>query len=259
MSNAFDSTLPPRLNWLAGRASAEITLGKSGAAVWRVDDGHQTVFLKTEQLHALSEMPGEAARLSWLAGTGLPAPQLLDHFEQDGRYWLLMTALPGSDLTHSVVRPEETVTILATALRQMHSLDLLTCPFDHRLDARLAAGAANVAAGLVDETDFDTDHEGWTVGAVLDWLLANRPPTGNLVVTHGDVSLPNIMAANGTFTGFIDCGRLGVADAWQDLAIACRSLSYNCGPGHVAAFLEAYGAPWDEERYRYYNALDELF
>jgi aminoglycoside 3'-phosphotransferase-2 len=259
MSNSFDTTLPTRLSWLTGRASAEITLGKSGAAVWRIDDGPQPMFLKTEQLHPLSEMPGEAARLEWLAGTSLPAPKLLDHFEQDGTYWLLMTALPGHDLTHAVDRPQEVVETLATALRQIHAIDPSTCPFDHRLDARLANGAANVAAGIVDETDFDTAHEGWTAGAVLDWLRANRPPTGNHVVTHGDVSLPNLMAANGAFSGFIDCGRLGVADPWQDLAIACRSLTYNCGPEHVAPFLDAYGAEWDEERNRFYNALDELF
>lgn len=252
-------SLPERLNWLAGRAMAEITLGKSGAGVWRIDDGARPLFLKTETLHPLSEMPGEAARLTWLATTGLPAPELLDHFEQDGHYWLLMSALPGRDLTHSVDRPDDVVHILATALRRMHSIDPGTCPFDHTLDARLATGAANVAAGIVDETDFDTAHEGWTAAAVLHWLRANRPGSGNLVVTHGDVSLPNLMASGRAFSGFIDCGRLGVADRWQDLAIACRSLTFNCGPEYVAPFLDAYGAAWDEERHRYYNALDELF
>ena len=259
MSTAFARLLPARLRQLAGRDAVDVTIGKSGAAVWRVDDGAAPLFLKSEPAHPLSEMPGEAARLAWLADTAVAAPKLIDHFEQDGRYWLLMTALPGQDLTHPVDRPQEIVQILATALRQMHGLDPLSCPFDHRLDARLATGAANVAAGRVDESDFDTEHEGWTAAAVLNWLQANRPPPGDLVVTHGDVSLPNLMAAGGTFTGFIDCGRLGVADRWQDLAIACRSLTYNCGRDHVSAFLDAYGAPWDEQRSRYYNALDELF
>jgi aminoglycoside 3'-phosphotransferase-2 len=67
------------------------------------------------------------------------------------------------------------------------------------------------------------------------------------------------MVQHGAFAGIIDCGRLGVADRWQDLAIACRSLIYNCGQEHVAPFLATYGAEWDEERYRYYCTLDELF
>ncbi|MDF2799913.1 MAG: family aminoglycoside O-phosphotransferase, partial [Devosia sp.] len=57
----------------------------------------------------------------------------------------------------------------------------------------------------------------------------------------------------------VDLARLGVADLWQDLAIACRSIQRNIGADHVASFLGSYGAEWDETRYRYYNALDNLF
>lgn len=251
-----DIVLPARLAGLGDRTP--ITLGKSGASVWRISGG-EALFLKSEPNHALAELPGEARRLGWLVGTGIAAPVVKDFFEADGRNWLLMTALPGSDLTQWTDRPEVIVHVLATSLRQLHALDIASCPFDHRLNKRLEVGAANAAAGLVDESDFDTNHIGWTTRQVLDWLLANQPKTNDLVVTHGDVSLPNIMARDGRFSGFIDCGRLGVADRWQDLAIACRSLKYNCGPEHVAPFLAAYGATWDQQRYDYFNALDELF
>ncbi len=261
MSTAFDdrAVFPLRLASLTDRAWHRVTIGKSGASIWRIEGEGETLFLKAAPQHELSEMQGEAERLSWLAATPLPAPRLRDSFVADGQDWLLMTALPGRDLTQLVDRPHELVAVLASGLRAVHALDPQNCPFDHRVESRLAAGAANAAAGLVDETDFDAARDGWTARQVLAWLLEHRPASEDLVVTHGDACLPNIMADAAGFTGIIDCGRLGVADRWQDLALACRSLAFNCGEAHVAAFLAAYGAPWDAERYAFYCTLDELF
>lgn len=251
--------IPPRLSALANRSWQAVTLGKSDASVWRIEGGGEALFLKVAPQHELGELPGEAARLDWLDGTPIPVPRVLDSFAADGSDWLLMTALPGADLTHAVGRPGELCSALATGLRALHGLDPASCPFDRRLNAQLADGAARVAAGLVDESDFDAARQGWTAEAVLDWLLAHRPAGGDLVVTHGDASLPNILTHDGVFSGMIDVGRLGVADRWQDLAIACRSIIFNCGQEHVAPFLSAYGAAWNEERYRFYCTLDELF
>lgn len=252
--------LPTLFDSLRAQDWAEITLGKSQAHVWRIDLGaHGAVFLKSEPAHALSEVPGEGKRLDWLARMGFKSPRLVDAVEEAGRHWLLMTAVPGQDLTHYTDQPEALSRILAQGLRRLHALDPTHCPFDHSLDQRIAAGRANVLAGRVDESDFEPVHQGWSAAAVLDWVEANRPPTGTLLVTHGDACLPNLLAEDGRFSGMVDCGRLGVADPWQDLALACRSITANCGEAYVAPFLAAYGAEWDPVKYRFYNALDELF
>jgi aminoglycoside 3'-phosphotransferase II len=253
------AALPARLASLQDRSWTKVTLGKSGAAVWRIEGHGEELFLKTAPVHSLSEMPGEAARLNWLATTPIPAPALRDYFQEGEHDWLLMTAQPGRDLTHFTDQPDTLIAALADSLRQLHALDTATCPFDQALEVKLARGVAHAEAGLVDETDFDTPRLGWTAAAVVDLLRNTRPPAEDLVVCHGDASLPNIMADGTGFSGIIDCGRVGVADRWQDLAIACRSLIYNCGPEHVAPFLATYGAEWDETRYRYYCTLDELF
>lgn len=261
MSTSFTDgpALPTQLASLLQRNRLPITLGRSHASVWRFDGEGESLFLKSEPIHPLGELPGEARRLQWLGTTTIPAPDLRAAFDEADFSWLLMTAVPGDDLTQLVGTPETLRNALATCLRTLHALDPATCPFDRRLDVQLAEGAANVAAGRVDETDFDPSRTGWTAGQVLDWLHQRRPAGEDLVVTHGDASLPNVMAHAGAFSGIIDVGRLGVADRWQDLAIACRSIIYNCGQEHVAPFLAAYGADWDEERYHYYCALDELF
>lgn len=254
------SDLPESLSPLRDLAWSEISIGKSPASVWRITlSDATTVILKSEPVHPLSELPGEIERLNWLTRMGFKAPRVIDAEQSADRLWLLMSAVPGADLTNFTDRPDLVVRAYAQGLKRMHALDPAQCPFDHSLDARLALAEQRVAAGLVDESDFDTEHEGWTARQVFDWLVANRPGEGALIVTHGDASAPNLMMDDERFSGVVDCGRLGRADVWQDLTIACRSIAYNLGQPHAEAFLATYGVAWDAAKYRFYSALDEMF
>ena len=81
----------------------------------------------------------------------------------------------------------------------------------------------------------------------------------DLVVTHGDYCLPNVILRDGAVAGFIDVGRAGVADRHQDFACAARSIAYNYGEQFVAPFFEAYGMAPDPARIAFYQLLDEFF
>lgn len=80
---------------------------------------------------------------------------------------------------------------------------------------------------------------------------------------NGDYCLPNIIVSNGNLSGFIDWARAGVADRYQDLALAARSPRHNMGPrGHELAslFFQEYGMKHvDFRKLHYYILLDELF
>jgi aminoglycoside 3'-phosphotransferase-2 len=251
--------LPLQLKPLATRDWEPMTIGESSASVWRIAMGESALFLKAEPAHDLSEMADELLRLDYLAEMGFPAPRVVDHVLADDFNWLLMTAVKGRDLTHLGVEPQVLIQVLADGLKRLHALDPANCPFDHSLERRLRDAEANLQAGMVDETDFDDERDGWTAQQVFDWLIANRPEETSRVVTHGDACLPNILCNEGRFSGIVDCARVGVSDRWQDLALACRSLAFNGGQDHVEAFLAAYGAELDEERFAYYCALDDLF
>ena len=150
--------------------------------------------------------------------------------------------------------------ILADALRGLHALPVAACPFDQRLDSRLPAAQARVEAGLVDADDFDDERLGQSPQQVFAQLCSTRPDHEDLVVSHGDACLPNLMVAEGRFSGFIDCGRLGVADRYQDLALAARSLVHNFGDTRwVTPLFQRYGAVADECRLAFYRLLDEFF
>jgi aminoglycoside phosphotransferase len=62
------------------------------------------------------------------------------------------------------------------------------------------------------------------------------------VLVHGDACLPNILfREDGTLSGYIDLGDIGIGDREVDLSAAVWSLRYNLGSGHGLDFLRAYG------------------
>lgn len=64
----------------------------------------------------------------------------------------------------------------------------------------------------------------------------------------------------GSFSGFVDCGRCGRADRHQDLALAHRSIESNFGSSSAEDFLKEYGLEHvDPKKLSYYRLLDEFF
>ena len=237
------------------------TIGESRADVFRLTPaGSDPLFVKSEPRISFAELPGEVQRLRWLAEQDVPAARVLDSTEAHDRYWLLMTAIPGRDLASSGdLAPQQIVSLAASALRTLHALDIKNCPFDHRLDAKIALAREHLLAGLIDEEDFDDSRLGQGAEAVFEQMLAARPDSEDLVVTHGDACLPNLLADNGRFSGFVDCGRLGVSDRFQDLALAAHSIAYNLGEQWLPVFFEAYGVQPDQRKIAFYQLLDEFF
>ncbi|MGO7673278.1 APH(3') family aminoglycoside O-phosphotransferase [Rhizobium ruizarguesonis] len=247
---------------LAGYRFERDALGRSAARVFRLEAlGLPTLYLKVEEAGPFGELADEAARLHWLKASGLPCSDIIAEDSDGVHNRLLISALSGSDLASaSALTPLARVELLAVALLDLHRLPIASCPFDHRLEMRIAAAKARMQAGIIDETDFDETRLGKSAEALFADLESGRPDREDLVVTHGDACLPNFIALEDGFSGYIDCSRLGVADRYQDIALACRSIAHNFGEALVQAFLEHYRltAP-DPARLAYYQLLDEFF
>ncbi|ARQ59240.1 UNVERIFIED_ORG: aminoglycoside 3'-phosphotransferase-2 [Rhizobium etli] len=259
----FPKSLPAALGErLTGYRFERDALGRSAASVFRLEgEGLPALYLKVEAAGPFGELADEAARLSWLKAAGLPCPDVIARESDGKRNWLLIGALPGTNLASaSALTPLARVELLAAALADLHHLPITSCPFDHRLEKRLPAAGARMQAGIVDETDFDETRLGKSAETLFAELEGRRPDREDLVVTHGDACLPNFVASGGQFSGYIDCSRLGVADRYQDIALACRSIADNFGAALVQPFLDRYGltAP-DPARLDYYQLLDEFF
>ncbi len=202
----------------------------------------------------------ERQMLAWLRGR-LPVPELLAACEQDGFGYLLMTCAPGETaISDRLLRdPPALVRALAESLRLLWTLDVRDCPADATLSYKLAEAQRGIDGGLVDLDDFRENNPGWTPQSLLDRLSAERPAE-QLVFTHGDFCLPNIFLRDGKPACYIDLGRAGVADRWQDIALCVRSLEFNLGSrAYTPLLYDCLEIEPDEQKRRYYTLLDELF
>lgn len=253
---------------LTDYAFEPISLGESVASVWRCSmSGAPTFYLKTAALAAELRLDEEAERLRWMKARALPVPAVREYGHTDHAEYLLLdevTGVAASDPTWRRFLPE-VVTALGEGLAWLHRTPIADCPFDHRLAQQVRDACRRTATGRVREDDFDDERAGRGATDLLTELLTSVPEGEDLVFSHGDFSLPNVVldrAPDGRLhiAGLVDCGRAGVADRHQDLALAVRSITHDLGRGWVAPFFRAYGFPHPQpERLRFYTLLDEFF
>ena len=252
----------PLQPFVEGMAWTRITIGESRSHTFRLDrSGHAALYLKIAPRVLWMELLREKKRLDWLQSR-LPVPDVVGYEADDRNEYLLITPLPGRHVATLAAEEvdENIVQQLATGLRAIHAIPIHDCPFDMTLDREIEGARHNVANGLVDEADFDETRLGRSATELFEELLSKRPADEDLVFTHGDYCLPNVMMDRGEVSGFVDWGSAGVADRYKDIAIVARSLERNTGEDLTLAFFEAYdlSSP-DADKIEYYKLLDEFW
>jgi kanamycin kinase len=200
----------------AGRPADAVWVNELGGVTFRVGDG----YVKTYPAEHAALLADEAVRLRW-AGRFTAVPEVL----ASGPGWLHTAALPGRTAVDPrwVDSPRTAARAIGAGLRHLHdALPVDECPFGRP-----------------------------------SWVPLDAPPADRLVVCHGDACAPNtLMTDDGSFSGHVDLGDLGVADRWADLAIATMSLDWNYPSGDFTAeLLEAYGVTVDTECVAYYRRV----
>jgi aminoglycoside 3'-phosphotransferase-2 len=195
---------------------------------------------------------------TWLARHVLTARPVLRVDEGDWA-WLVSERLPGvpahrPDLHGDVGSLAE---VAGAALRALHALPLDAAPanVERGWDALAAVAEATVARGV---GEVDEAYVRFTPDDLLSIWCAGRPSAEELVICHGDPALPNLMAHQGSFTGWLDLGAMRIADRHLDLAHAHASIHRNLGPEAVYVFYEAYGRDADLIRLDHYLLAKQL-
>lgn len=220
------------------------------------------------------ETDNEAAAARWLKGV-LPVPEISVYRVEGQTAYTLMSRIQGTMLCDEELlkTPDRLIRLAAEGIKRLWAVDVKDCPLGvSRLEERLKAARFQVENNLVDMEN--VEPETFAPGGfanpmeLLEWLEQNRPEE-DLVLTHGDFCLPNVFVKGNKISGYIDIGKMGPADRWQDIAIVMRSLAhnfagkYNGGKAYFQfepeSFLRELGMEMDEEKNRYYLLLDELF
>lgn len=257
---------PVELPWIV----TELAAGRPVRAVWKNEAGGLTFqvgpedarqFVKWTPAGSGIDLSAEVVRLRWAVAFTV-VPRVVDEGADETGSWIVTAGLPGRMAVddHWKRDPATAVRTIGAGLRSLHEqLPVADCPFGWSAEQRLEAVRSRAAAGRIDPKDWPEDfqHLG-TVECALG-VLADLPPVDELVVCHGDACAPNtLIGDDGTCSGHVDLGSLGVADRWADLAIATWSTRWNYGPGWEEPLLEAYGVEPDPERIRYYRLLWRL-
>lgn len=163
------------------------------------------------------------------------------------------------------------IKLLAEGLRRLWSVDISSCLYTNSTDNKLKNVEMNVRNNLCNMED----AEPGTYGAngfdnpaqLLQWLKDNKA-IEEFVFSHRDYCLPNIFVKENRINGFIDLGRSGVADKYQDIALCYRSLQHNFvgvyggkryGNFNAIILFDELEIIPDWDKIKYYILLDELF
>ena len=252
--------------WIQNKPYTVDDIGMSGNQVLIFED----MVLKIEDESEAVEK--QIKLMQWLDGK-LPVPKVLAYEEEIGKSYLLMSKIQGkmSCDTYYLEHPQILLKALAHGLKMLWEVKTEGCPCVRDLDTMLEETKRQVENHMVDLDNVEetTFGEGGFENPehLLEWLQNNRP-IFEPVFSHGDYCLPNIFLESGQVAGFIDLGRAGIGDKWNDIALCYRSLKHNFDGTYGGKVYEdfnpdmlfdALGIEPDWEKIKYYLLLDELF
>ncbi|WP_328491557.1 APH(3'') family aminoglycoside O-phosphotransferase [Streptomyces sp. NBC_00414] len=262
-------TVSPVLLGVDDGGWSPVTAGESGAAVFRSADG--TRYAKCVPAADAAELEAERDRGTWLSEQGVPGPRVLDWRSGDDGVCLVTSAVSGVPADQV---PAEELRVawerIADAVRRLHETPVSQCPFRWGVDAMVTVARDVVARDAVNPEFLPADQRQTPATELLDRLtrqVARRreQEAVDMVVCHGDLCLPNIILDPQTLdvSGFIDLGRLGLADRYADLSLLLANARETWTDEEQArdadmAFAERYGITLDHDRRRFYLHLDPL-
>ena len=109
-------------------------------------------------------------------------------------------------------------------IRDSDNLSVADCPFRSDWTTRLEVAKGRLDRGEVGSADLDEAYRRIDFGILVASLDRSNPDDpDDLVVIHGDPSLPNLILGASGLSGWVDLGRVGVGSRWCDLMIVAST------------------------------------
>jgi kanamycin kinase/aminoglycoside 3'-phosphotransferase-3 len=252
--------LPDKIkNRLNNMKFEKINIGLSRTQVYKFYSARETLYLKFGLKN--SELKKEYENLFWLQRK-IPVPEIIEWYSDNDNEYLITTEITGKMLCddYYLGNPSLVISIMAEGIKLFQSVDIKDCPINNNLDIKLEKAKFNLQNNLVYTVNWEKENKFASPNELLVYMIDNKPKDEELVFTHGDYCLPNILGNENKLMGFVDIGSGGMADKWQDIAIGIRSIRQNFHTNEYdEAFLKQIGIVNDPEKLEYYIFLYEFF
>jgi aminoglycoside phosphotransferase len=199
-------------------------------------------------------------------------PKIEQVLEKENQQMIVMSRVPGIMACDEswYDQPKRLVEKLAEGLKELWSLPIKNEDTCVNLQTKIKLAEENVRSNYPEIDTSDTSLMKKQVFSssqnLLSWLKGNAFEN-QIVFTHGDACLPNIFITPEDKVKWIDLGKAGPGEKWQDIAILYRSLKDNftgrystkkkvtLSPDYL---FEALGILPNWDKINYYLLLDEL-
>lgn len=239
----LEVTGPNPCSMLTEQGRANLTL--------RLVQGQRDYLLKVAQgEYRCRELAQEQRAMEFLSEF-LPVPSPLLFLRQGNLAYQVRTFVPGQPLSRLMKEEPENrgvyVAGLAQALASIHAFPVSQeRRWQDWLADMLATAEQNMLNQALDPQEFSQESP----LEMLDWLKANKPEPGPVVMIHGDWRPKNILWAQGV-SAIIDWAFCDLGDPWYDLAIGLWYLS----PEERETFFAHYPLAPDPQREYYFERL----
>ena len=231
----------------------EVKIGCSGKKVYKIRKKSKIYYLKIA-----NHLSKESISLDYLKDK-ITVPEKVFYEKYNGMSYLLTKSLDGIMLcddyfdNHAI----EGINIIVEAFNALYTIDYTDCVIDETIPTKIKRLEENL--NKIKETDINKDilKRFHTKEAIIKYLKGNMPKQ-IIGFTHGDMSLPNIYASNGHFSGLIDTEDAGLCDIYYDIVVCEKSIERNYGKEYIDVFYEKLGIEKDEFKSDYYRILLSL-
>ena len=153
--------------------------------------------------------------------------------------------------------PLEGINIIVEAFNNLYNIDYSDCVIDETIDTKIKRIEDRFSKINNEDINKKILDRFITKENILKYLKGNKPKQ-IIGFTHGDMSLPNIFACDGHFSGLLDVSECGLGDIYFDLVICEISIERNYGKEYIDKFYESLGIEKDEFKSEYYRILMSL-
>jgi len=241
---------------------SEVNVGASIASVYKIDTfSNSNYYLKVQEksIHYKS-LSNEEKAIKWI-NNRLVTPRMKFYYESEKHEYLCLTEVVGCnfDIAKTHLSIEDAIGLYARSLKALHMLPVENCYVRNDLDNKLYQAKISIQKDLVDHNDLEEEYKIYTPQELYDHMTTMVPKDQEYVFTHGDYCFDNLIYTPEKKLGYIDISNGGIADRYQDIALAVRSIKHEFGEKYLDLFYKSYGIDKvDEKKIEFYILLDEF-